>query len=336
MGLALWYFLRLQPGKLRLLPRMQVDGFFFGIRALVASIALVACQRPAPVAPSGSPPATAVVRTVTLRGGAVRVVVEHDGEEAWATYVADHAVAYLPAAERYLDRSFADVAAGFFQGTPPPWTVRIHGQRTVMLGDVHIGAYNNSAGIFGPDRGIFVEYGLARVGDPALVLHELTHYFFLGSGAALVPGAMVGENRSSWFIEGVCSMTPIALASAGLMPLGEGEEHAMRMHWGQWGVPAAARDVPIQRDTRREGDIPLFYGKSFRVELILQRELGDRYRTLLRRAAKQRNQTSDEVLALLAAEDAEVDWRALLRGWVFPGAYGKYAPADVPGFLPFR
>jgi hypothetical protein len=239
--------------------------------------------------------------------------------------------------ERYLDRALSDVAAGFFDGMPTPWIIRIHGRETVMVGDIHIGAYNNSAGRLPGERAITMEYRLAPPGDPALVLHELTHFFFLGGPPALEPGAKPDENASSWFIEGICSMTPLAVADAGLMTLPKGEDHAIREHWGQWGVAAAGRDVPIQHDTRRDGDVPLFYGKSYRVELILQRELGEAgYRALLQRAASQRTATSDEVLSLLAAQKPDVDWRALLGGWVFPGKYGKYTPADVQCFMPER
>ena len=286
------------------------------------------------------PPTTsalAVRREVTLARGTVHVLVEHDGDAAWAEYVADRAAAYLPAAERYLGVPFHEAAAVMFHDLPQPWTVRIVGRRHVALGDVHIRAYNNTYGVFGPDRGIFVEYSIAPIGNPAVVLHELTHDWFHGKGAALVPGAPRDDDEPAWFIEGLASMTPIAVADAGVMVSSTDERHAMRAHWGQWAIPPVSMDVAIHHDTRKEGGIPIFYGKSYRVQAILAHELGgEGYRALLQSTARHLPRSNDDVLALLHGQRADEDWRALLSGWVFDGPYGRYRPADVPGLVPER
>lgn len=164
-------------------------------RAAVVVAVLASCGSPA----APSPPARAVERDVALRSGAIKLVVEHDGDLAWANYVADRASAYLPVAEQYLDVPFREAAAGMFRGMPEPWTVRIVGRKTVMLGDVHIGAYNNSSGVYGPDRAIVMEYRLAPIGDPALVMHELTHYWFAARRPRSPPAqrAMIRRRRGS-------------------------------------------------------------------------------------------------------------------------------------------
>lgn len=305
------------------------------VHPVVLACALLAgCARDA-ATPSPAPSPGKVERDVVLREGTIHLVVEHDGDDAWARYVADRASAYLPAAERYLDVPFHEAAAGMFHDLPRPWAIRIVGRETVMLGDVHIGAYNNTYGVFGPDRAIFVEYRLARRGDPALVLHELTHDWFHGRRAALAPGSKPDDSSPAWLVEGLASMTPIAVVEAGLLPLPAGEDRAMRRHWGQWAVPPASTDVAIQHDPRREGGIAIFYGKSYRVQLVIERLLGAQaYRALLERLARDLPATNDGALELLHAQAVELDWRGTLSGWIFPGPYRRFQPADVPRFMP--
>jgi hypothetical protein len=257
---------------------------------LLAAVLSTSCAH----VPAGPPPE---VREVALREGTVRVVVE--GQPVWARYVADRAAAFLPAAEQYFDIPFHRAAAGMFHGLPQPWTVRIVGSPRVMLGTVHIGAYNNTSGVFGSDRGIFMEYGFSHIGDPALVMHEVGHDWLHGRGAALAPG--------------------------------------VQPPWGQWAVPKPDADVAIQHDPRRQGGVGIFYGKSYRVQLFTARELGaDGYRSLLQATAGHTPSTNEEALMLLHSVRADVDWAGLLRGWVLDGPYGKYAPADIPGLMPER
>lgn len=80
---------------------------------LVAVASLAACQHDAPAVASAL--RQVVTREVVLREGAVHLVVEHEGNEAWATYVADRAAAYLPAAETYFDVPFHRAAAALFR-----------------------------------------------------------------------------------------------------------------------------------------------------------------------------------------------------------------------------
>jgi hypothetical protein len=271
-----------------------------------------------------------VERDVTLRKGVVHLVVDYDGDEAWASYVSERAAAYLEAAESYLDVAFDDAAAVMFHDLPKPWTIRIVGREEVMLGKVHIGAYNNTYGVFGPDRGIFMEYRLAKPGDPALVMHELTHDWFHGTGS-LAPGAPRNDSSPAWFVEGIASMTPITIVESGALPLDAAEQRAMRRHWGQWAVPRPADDVAIVHDPRPDGGIGIFYGKSYRVQLIIEHLLGpERYRKLLQNTFHHPPRTNDDALALLREAAPDVDWNDVLRGWIFPGPYGRFKPDDVP------
>jgi hypothetical protein len=127
------------------------------------------------------------------------------------------------------------------------------------------------------------------------------------------------------------------VADAGLLHLSHDERHRMRVHWGQWVVPPASTDVAIQHDTRKQGGLPIFYGKSYRVQVILAHELGaERYRALLQATARRMPAKNDDVLALLHAAGADQSWRDLLTGWVFDGPYGKYTPLQIPSLVPER
>ncbi len=298
----------------------------------IAFCLVAACAGPAHPTAADAP--GLVSRDVVLRGGLVHVVVEHDGDAAWATYVADRTAAYLPAAERYLGVAFDEAAAEMFHDLPKPWTIRIVGRQHVMLGGVHIGAYNNTSGGFGPDRAIFMEYRFAKIGDPGLVLHEVTHDWFHGT-ASLAPGTPRDDSSPAWFIEGLASMTPIAIAASHELSLSDEEQRAMRRHWGQWSVPRTADDVPIAHDPRPDGRVAIFYGKSYRVQLIASHLLGaDRYRALLQHVLPRQPRTHAAALELLREAAPEVAWPDVLSGWIFPGAYGRFSPSDVPRIEP--
>ena len=87
-----------------------------------------------------------------------------------------------------------------FHDLPKPWTIRIVGRQHVMLGGVHIGAYNSTSGGFGPDRAIFMEYRFAKI-NPGLVLHEVTHdWRVLQLRTGLAPGTPRARSPA-WFIE---------------------------------------------------------------------------------------------------------------------------------------
>ena len=144
------------------------------------------------------------------------VVVEHEGDASWAAYVADQVAAYLPAAEQYLGVPLHQAAGELFHAQSQPWTVRIVGRARVMLGDTHIGAYNNTSGLFGPDRGIFLEYALAPMGNPALVLHEVSHFWFRGPARGELLVGRREDDVPAWFVEGLASMTPVVVAEAGM------------------------------------------------------------------------------------------------------------------------
>jgi len=300
------------------------------MRALPAilALALAACGRAGVPFPPASPvPAPPVPGALRLRDGVVGLVVEPEGE--WARFQDDHARRFLAAAEGYLDVSLGRGAAAMFHGMPEPWSIHVQGRSTVFVGALHIGAYNNLSGWAGPERGIFMELRLARGSDAALVLHELSHFWFKDPGAALLDRSGP-PHGIPWFNEGVASALPLAVAEAGLFALTPDEERAIGDHWGKGRITPPEVDGPVERDLRHEGKIGPFYAKTFKVQLIVHHELGAvGYRAFLTRAAKAPPRSAADVLALLAASKP-LDWRAALTGWVFDGPYADgYSPADV-------
>lgn len=262
-----------------------------------------------------------IAQRLELREGAIELAVRFDrGEEPWASYVMERSAQFLAAAERFLDASLHRAAKNAFPDGVLPRAIEIAGAKQVTLGGRRMGAYNNLAGYYPGARGVFVEYGLAPRGNPALVLHELGHLWFYVS-AAQRPGA-----GAPWFVEGAASALPLALAEAGELALRADEIAAIRRHWGVGWTPARALDLPVAEDLRlRGGDFAgVYYSKTLKLLLLVRRELGAAaYAALLRRAAAAMPLASDEAVLALLGEAKRADWRELLSGWLNAGPYRR-------------
>ena len=288
--------------------------------AVVATIVFLACAAPM----RASADQVRIAQWLDLREGRIELAVRFDrGEEAWAHYVAERCAQYLPAVERYLDMPLHRAAKIYFGERAQPWTIEIVGAREVMQGGVRVGAYNNLGGYYPGERAVFVEYGLAPRGNPATVLHELSHLWIYVTAATRPPAG------APWFVEGAASALPLALAEAGRLPLGEAEVAALRAHWGIGWTPAREIDLPVIEDLRLRGGsfVGVYYSKTFKLQLILRRELGaPGYAGLLRRAAGRMPLESDRAVFALLDEMKRGDWRSLLSGWLTAGTYRHISP----------
>lgn len=296
---------------------------------VVLALALPAVARADLAGPAGT---ITLSRRVPLREGPVELRVRCDANHRdWAAYQLDRAAAFLPQAERFLDVPFRRAAAVFFPRPAPAIPrVLIVGRGQVLLNGAWIGAYNNTAGFFPGERGIFVEYRLTPPGNPALVLHELGHFWL--HDRARVTQASAADVGAPWFNEGAASLLPLTLLQAGLLPLTPAEAAAIGVHWGLGDVPLRV-DAPIEEDLRPRGGahLLLFYQKSFLSQILLARAVGSaRYRGLLHAVAQDIEQIHDtgELMALLGPQvpGGSAALRPLLRGWVFAGAYGPLSP----------
>ena len=211
----------------------------------------------------------------------------------------------------------------------------IVGRNQVLLNGAWIGAYNNTAGFFPGERGIFVEYRLTPPGNPALVLHELGHFWL--HDRARVTQASAADVGAPWFNEGAVSLLPLSLLQAGLLPLTPTEAATIGVHWGLGDVPLRI-DAPIEEDLRPRGGahLLLFYQKSFLSQILLARAVGPaRYRSLLHAVTQGIEQlhNTGELMAVLQqqAQGGAGALRPLLRGWVFAGPYGPLSPDAFRG-----
>ena len=267
---------------------------------------------------------------VQLAEGGVGVDVEASGGPAgWAHYYRGTTARYLEALERYLEVPFHHAAAPYFAAAPAeaaaPPAIRLIGRQEVVLQGQRVGGLNNSAGLFDAERAILVEYGLAGLGTPALVLHELGHFYFYD----------LPDGETAWLTEGIASFLPLAVAAAGELQLVADEAVAIASHWGAGSTaPAATADLPLGTDFRfsHPNRFGLWYEKTFKVQLILYAELGaDGYRQLLRAVLADRtvHATTSGVVATLTKLQPG-NWDKVLSGWVSPGLYGTYPWGQVP------
>ena len=148
-----------------------------------------------------------------MRQGSLPVkVVYGPGRGAWARYVLERTLAYLPALESYL-------------GVEIPFgkQIRIEGHRRVMLNGIWYGGTNWPLGT------LRIEYNLLRIGQPGLLYHELGHCWF----------ALRGKPELPWMVEGMVSYLPLAMAPSWMAILPDGSGFDPGGPGTRWGIPAA-------------------------------------------------------------------------------------------------
>jgi hypothetical protein len=250
-------------------------------------------------------------------GKEIRFTVHYAPQySTWADYIAEKTKDFINAAGTYLDFPFPGATSFSVLGKKEVWFKPVAGsQRSVRIGGVHY-----------PER-VEIEYQKAPVGKPALLLHELGHYWF---GYRF----QHGNQELNWLTEGVVSFLPYALQCAGLLALTEQELGFLLQHWGFYSDWSVKNDYPLAVDKRFTGPKSfqdLFYIKSFHIQYLLYLELGaDRYcrflQELLKTPAAYHN--NSDLLKLLHKLKEE-DWSMILQGWIFPGDYMIHRPADL-------
>lgn len=247
------------------------------------------------------------VEDVKLSRGPVNVLVEADEEhEDWIEYIFDSTVKTLETYDSALDLDFKTASEPYFLDNRDEPSVRIIGKEKVLLDGKWIGAYNNTSGVFGPDMGIFLEYGLTPVGNPAVIIHELGHYWFYW-----IP----------WLNEGIVSYLPVFLAERGLLDLTGKEVDSIKNHWGHGSFPDKFPDHgrPTIDDFRFqvEGGIHLWYAKTFYIQHLLRSELGDDYLDFIKGVLEFGYTEDTEDILVLLKGTKQIDWKEFLTGLVF-------------------
>jgi ankyrin repeat protein len=155
----------------------------------------------------------------------------------------------------------------------------------------------------------------------SVVYHELGHNYFRGG------------SEIAWFIEGVNSYLPIAAAEAGLLDPAKLPVEGIRGIWN-FGNTKTDGDRPCIEDFKNT-NFSYFYSKSFKIQHIIFKELGNaKYRAFVRAVLdevfmnpKTSSEDCERIIGLLEKQKA-IDWKTMLQGWVFPGKYVKYTPAS--------
>jgi len=258
------------------------------------------------------------IKTHKLQNGSVHIrIIDEKKNKKWSKYYNNRIYFLLRAYEKYLSKSFHDASKIYYNHLPEKekWTVKIFGKEKVYLKKRWVGGYNNTSGIFGEPRGIFVEYGLTKVNQPALIFHEIGHFFYYGSG------------ETAWLSEGIVSFLPVILYKQKMLSLEKQEAGSIPPHWGFVNTDHKM-DLPVLKDFRKTnpGLFKFWYKKTYKIQFILYKELGAKsYRKFLGELVKNRDKykTYKSILKLLKKLKNK-NWEKLLSGWVTKGKYSKY------------
>ena len=254
-----------------------------------------------------------------LSVGPVEYAVSYqEGRRDWAEYIRAVTGRFLEASEKYLARRFSRSES-----------FSVNGREEVTHRGFRVGGMNLG-------DSVELEYGIRRTGEPALLFHELGHFWYAYSS-----GGDGSNEELSWLIEGIVSFLPVAMREAGFFEFSDSEYRAIQLHWA-FEDHKREKDLPVAHDFRFEtgGDFSgFFYIKTFKIQYLLFKELGpEGYRRSLREIPTvSATGTNRQILAVLNRLKP-ADWHSLLSGWVFPGdyrvvSYSDFRDVDCDGLL---
>ncbi|TGK11690.1 hypothetical protein EHO60_05185 [Leptospira fletcheri] len=246
-------------------------------------------------------------------GDTVFSIRNETSAHSWNQYAFEKTRDLIDAYESYTGVSFQRATVPVYKTLPESEKnrIRLVLKESVYLNGTRIGGYNNVSGGTGKELGIFLESGLVPIGSPALLLHELGHYYF---------------TEPIWLTEGIVSFLPFLLAKKGILKLTKQEISSVSDEW-QLSERPSKIDPPLaenfQSDDPRVG--AWLYSKSVRLQGILYRELGnENYRKFLKTAISQDLSDGNGLLAVLRSIQPK-NWESILKGWVLPGKYSAYS-----------
>ncbi|TGL61135.1 hypothetical protein EHQ64_14665 [Leptospira sarikeiensis] len=251
--------------------------------------------------------------SLRLRGGEVKLVIRNETDfKEWDKYASEKTKKVLDAYESYLGITFQQASSPIFKTLPSSEKdkIRLVLKEAVLLNGTRVGGYNNVSGELGKDLGIFMEIGLVPPGYPALLLHELGHYYF---------------TEPAWLSEGIVSYLPYLLSKRGYLKLDPDELQSVMEEW-TLSEPIPKLDPPLSQDFHQSNPSlgPWFYSKSVRTQFILHKELGyEGYKSFLKQVASAEILNTDSILRILNKLQRK-DWNKILQGWVLPGPYSVY------------
>lgn len=254
--------------------------------------------------------------SVKLQSGYVTVTVDSNSDKnEWNSYTQRKTEDFLKALETYVRAEF-----------PGPDSFIVKGRDNIYYEDPNSENYGKRVGGANFWDYIGIEYELSQVGSPALLLHEIAHYYF---GYPLD----LSDFEVSWLIEGLVSYLPIAMVDSGILKLGSDEYNSIFSHWGFYNSDID-KGRPLIVDFRWESSdlFSRFYMKSFKIVHILYKELGtSSFRSFVVDLYHQKAKVEkmDELVELLS-KYKRTDWNGILSGWVFEG---NFARKELTGFV---
>ncbi|PJZ41114.1 hypothetical protein CH370_12780 [Leptospira kmetyi] len=258
---------------------------------------------------------SAWVRRIPLNRGELVLEIRNSSQDKeWNEFAYRKTADLFRALESYSGISFHEASASVFEGqrASEKYKVLLVVQDQILLNGTRVGGYNNISGDLGPARGIFMEPDLSPAGYPALLFHELGHFYF---------------SDIPWLSEGLVSFLPLVLYKEKKIQLTKEELVSIAEEWSTEEGLQGSKDFPLDPDFREKypSATPTFYNKALKIQYILYKELGPNgYRDFVKKLVFENSPktTSQVILTLKSIRDK--NWSSLLRGWVTPGPYEVY------------
>ncbi|EMM74500.1 hypothetical protein M9Y82_05745 [Leptospira weilii] len=255
------------------------------------------------------------IRRIPLNRGELILEIRNNSQDStWNEFARRKTSDFFRALESYSGISFHEASASIFedQKASEKYKVLLIVQDQIFLNGTRVTGYNNISGDLGTTRGIFMEPDLSPIGYPALLFHELGHFYF---------------SDLAWLSEGLVSFLPFVLYKEKKIDLTKEELISIAEEWNTEEGLQGEKDFPLDPDFRQKypSANSVFYNKALKVQYILYKELGPvGYRDFVKKLVFENSPKTTKEVILKLKSIRNKNWSSLLKGWVIPGTYEVY------------
>ncbi|EQA64897.1 hypothetical protein [Leptospira alexanderi] len=255
------------------------------------------------------------IRRIPLNRGELILEIRNNSQSSnWNEFAHRKTSDFFRALESYSGISFHEASASIFedQKASEKYKVLLIIQDQIFLNGTRVTGYNNISGDLGTTRGIFMEPDLSPIGYPALLFHELGHFYF---------------SDLAWLSEGLVSFLPFVLYKEKKIDLTKEELISIAEEWDTEEGLQGGKDFPLDPDFRQKypSATSVFYNKALKVQYILYKELGPvGYRDFVKKLVFENSPKTTKEVILKLKSIRNKNWSSLLKGWVIPGPYEVY------------
>ncbi|WP_061223660.1 hypothetical protein [Leptospira weilii] len=255
------------------------------------------------------------IRRIPLNRGELILEIRNNSQNSnWNEFARRKTSDFFRALESYSGISFHEASASIFedQRASEKYKVLLIIQDQIFLNGTRVTGYNNISGELGTTRGIFMEPDLSPIGYPALLFHELGHFYF---------------SDLAWLSEGLVSFLPFVLYKEKKIDLTKEELISIAQEWDTEEGLQGGKDFPLDPDFRQKypSANSVFYNKALKVQYILYKELGPvGYRDFVKKLVFENSPKTTKEVILKLKSIRNKNWYSLLKGWVIPGPYEVY------------